>query len=116
MPVLRSTSDVSDKTTDTQRKKRDRKERPYKSDPFSDADSTHEEHRGKRFLDLGQSVIIITEFNIFKTLYEEHRGKRFLDLGQSVIIITEFNIFKTLYEEHRGKRFLRSVRYYYYRI
>ena len=37
-------------------------------------------------------------------------------LGQSVIIITEFNIFKTLYEEHRGKRFLRSVRYYYYRI
>ena len=64
---------------------------------------------------LGQSVIIITEFNIFKTLYEEHRGKRFLDLGQSVIIITEFNIFKTLYEEHRGKRFLRSVRYYYYR-
>ena len=47
---------------------------------------------------LGQSVIIITEFNIFKTLYEEHRGKRFLNLGQSVIIITE--LYLTTHSTH----------------
>ena len=34
-PVLRSTSDACGTTQEAARKRRDRKERPYKSDPFS---------------------------------------------------------------------------------
>jgi len=35
MPVLRSTSDACKITQEAAKKKRERKERPYKSDPFS---------------------------------------------------------------------------------
>ena len=34
-PVLRSTSDACDATPEALKKRRERKERPYKSDPFS---------------------------------------------------------------------------------
>lgn len=44
--VLRTTSDACDTTTDSQKQRRERNERPYKSDPLSWSDTTADEKVG----------------------------------------------------------------------